>query len=76
MLTPSHLCSPFAFQTLCTRLAKEDNGKAALLQYADSTMEALLRVLACPGQGSGTAGAASVHEEAMQVRGRQRCCPP
>jgi hypothetical protein len=61
-------------QTLCTRLAKEDNGKAALLQYADSTMEALLRVLANPGQAGGAAGAAvaaaSVHEEAMQVRGR------
>ncbi|KIY96712.1 Importin subunit beta-1 [Monoraphidium neglectum] len=60
-------------QTLCTRLAKEDNGKAALLQYADSTMEALLRVLANPGQAGGAAGAAvaaaSVHEEAMQAVG-------
>ena len=56
-------------QTLCTRLAKGDGGKAALLQYADGAMEALLRVLACPRHGAGSAGgAASVHEEAMQVR--------
>lgn len=53
-------------------MAKEDNGKAALLQYADSTMEALLRVLACPRQGTGSVGTASVHEEAMQVRARAR----
>ena len=57
-------------QTLCTRLAKEDSGKAALLQYADGAMEGLLRVLACPRQGSGTANTASVHEEAMQARAR------
>lgn len=58
-------------QTLATRLAKGDGGQAALLQYADGAMEALLRVLACPRQSAaGSAGgAASVHEEAMQAVG-------
>ncbi|GBF94393.1 importin subunit beta-like [Raphidocelis subcapitata] len=58
-------------QTLCTRLAKEANGRAALLQYADGVMEALLRVMACAGAGAGGGGAggASVHEEAMQAVG-------
>jgi hypothetical protein len=54
-------------QTLCTRLAKEANGKAALLRYDDGIMEALLRVMACAGAGGGSSGGASVHEEAMQV---------
>ncbi|KAK9837148.1 hypothetical protein WJX81_006220 [Elliptochloris bilobata] len=48
-------------QVIVQRLSEADSNKAAVLQYADATMEALLAVFACRN--------ATVHEEAMLAAG-------
>ena len=48
-------------QVIIQKLSDQDSGKAAVTQYADSIMEALLSVMACHSS--------TIHEEAMLAIG-------